>query len=152
MQTEFELNGNTDPHVVEEFLRENNWYSFNGILRAKVGKYFGVWSVDIRSLYEIYVQEVDVRDNKDRKLNAVRVKMKFTGGNELRTRVFPTESDRWKEIMVCMLWLRDYYLGLAEHEIEYNNSLLFKPEPIPSWDNEVGVVDPETTEHKWTFK
>lgn len=152
METKFELNGNTDPHVVEEFLRENNWYSFNGILRAKNGKHFGVWSVDIRDLYSVHAQEVAMQDTEKNELNAVRVYMKFTGGRELRTRVFPTESDAWKEILVCLLWLRDYYMGLAEHEITYDNALLFKPEPIPTWDNEVGVVDYKTTKIEWTIK
>lgn len=152
MKTKFELNGNTDPRVVEEFLRENNWHSFNGILRAQVGKHFGVWSADIRNLFSVSAQEVAAKDKEGNELNAVRVFMQFIGGKELRTRVLPTESDVWKDIMLCILWLRDYYLGLAEHEISYDTAVLFNPAPIPSWDTEVMVVDYKTTEHKWTVK
>lgn len=150
---DFELNGSTDPHVVETFLRKYGWQSYNGHIRAEAGAHtFQPLAVDIRSMYSIYVREVEVVDEDNNHVNAVRVLLQFHGGKELHTRVYPLEEQVWKELMMCFIWLRDYYLGLAEHEIFYSPVPLFEVLEKPQWDSYRGEVDKKTSVYKWTVK
>lgn len=153
MENEIELNGNTDPRVVEKYLRDLGWYSYNGFLRVLYSSSrFQSFSVDVRQLFQIYARETDVVDQNGNMLNGVKVIMEFHGGKEMYTRVYPTEEQAWKDIISGILWLRDYYLGLAEHEIAYSGKMLYTPLPKPTWDSYIATIDTENSDFKWTHK
>lgn len=153
MENEIELNGNTDPHVVENILNNYGWRSYNGFLRVLYSsERFQSFSVDVRQLFQIYARETDVVDQDGNLLNGVKVILEFHGGKEMYTRVYPTEEQSWKDIISGILWLRDYYLGLAEHEIAYSGKMLYTILPKPTWDSYVAQIDTKTCDYKWTRK
>lgn len=153
MENKIELNGNTDPNDVEKFLRNYGWYSYNGHIRViSTSNSMQPLAVDIRQMFNIYVRETEVIDENKKHVNAVRVLMDFHGGKEMRTRIYPTESEVWKSLMLAFIWLRDYYLGLAEHEINYNLAALFEVQEKPHWDSFLGEVDTKTSSFIWTVK
>lgn len=153
MGNEIELNGYTNPNDVEKFLRNYGWHSYNGHIRVtSTENSMQPLAVDIRQMFNIYVRETEVIDENKKHVNAVRVLMEFHGGKEMRTRVYPLESTDWRSIMLAFIWLRDYYLGLAEHEINYNPAVLFHVQEKPHWDSFLGEVDKRTSSFKWTVK